>query len=164
MILDKDTMLDEIGNLAYSSGDATRVEDPTGHIMHQYFDIVEDDNIKRVDRTMILAMQRCERLLHRWTKFPKLKRHHSMDNRRDDRPELLMELRVGDKVSETVAESLLALVNEFVEIFVLRDWAGITYKEAYDYWDLRLRETEEQLLECLDLGDDDEDAVLYCGW
>lgn len=149
LIFDAQELLDDIREAAFVQGDAARVNDNYGHDlleqdrehkMHQWMDVVEDDNIHRVRRILLLAMSECEQMLHKMSYF-RLGQSISEDNKEPAKPEYVIELKAHSQFSENSAVYLMRLINEYMTASVLADHAARTYPEAMAYWTAKKEDT-----------------------
>lgn len=164
MLFDKDEILYEIQQLAAAQGDSARIkDDTTGALIEQFVNICSDENIDRPLRTIPLALSRCERIFLPWTRH-NLGKHTSLKNDQQEQKELAVELSVERHFSSELAWSLMRHMQEYIEVYVLDDWAGVTYPEGRKYWAERLENIEKELRDTLSFMDDDCDAFIrpYC--
>lgn len=163
LLFDQDDVLYEIANLAAAQGESSRIEDATGEKMEQFKNICEEGNRDRVLRTVPLAISKCEKILSAWTKN-RMMDHLSLDNALQDKPEFVMEMVVEEHISANIAYALLRFIQEYIEVYVLEDWAGITYPEGRPYWAERLAGIEAELRDLTTYIDDDCCAIIPPNW
>lgn len=163
-IFDQDDMLYEIQQLAAAQADAAKVKDDvTAGALEQFRDVCADDNLDRPLRTIPLAISKCERILHHWTQQP-FGKHTSLKNDQDDRKEFFMELKVEEHFSSDIAWALIRNIQEYIEAFVLYDWAGVTYPDGKKHWTERLIEVEAEMKEMLQYMHDECSAFIPPAW
>lgn len=142
LMFDAEELLDDIREAAYVQGDAARVNDNYGHDlleqdrehkMHQWMDIVEDENIHRVRRVLALSLSECEQMLHKMA-YVGMGGHASEDNMECEKTEYVIELRAHREFNQNSVTYLMRLINEYMTASVLSDHAARTYPEAMEYW------------------------------
>lgn len=142
LIFDAEELIDDIREAAFVQGDAARVNDNYGHDlleqdrehkMHQWIDIVEDENIHRVRRVLALSLSECEQMLHKMA-YRGMYDHTSTDNVEGRKREYVIELVAHRSFSENSVTYLMRLINEYMTASVLSDHAARTYPEAMQYW------------------------------
>lgn len=162
-IFSQDDILFDVQNLAAAQGESSRVEDSTGEKLEQFKNICADGNIERPIKTIPIAISKCEKKLHKWAGFP-IGDHLSIDNAPQDRPEFVMELKVEEHFTTDIAWALMRQIQEYIEMFVLYDWAGITYPEGKQHWLDMLNEAETEIKDLVTYMDDDCDAHISPNW
>lgn len=164
MLFDKDDILFEIQQLAAAQGESARIkDDTTGALIEQFKNVCSEDNIDRPLRTIPLALSKCERILLPWTNHV-IGKHTSIKNDQQEKKELAIEMRVEEHFGSELAWALMRHIQEYIEVYVLEDWAGVTYPEGRKYWTERLLNLEAELKKMLSFMDDDCCAYIkpYC--
>ena len=154
-LFDKDDILFEIQQLAAAQGESARIkDDATGALIEQFKNICAEENLDRPLRTIPLAMSKCERILHNWVQRT-IDKHTAIKNDMDERKELSLELKVEEHFTSELAWSVMRHVQEYIEAYVLEDWAGVTYPEGRKYWTERCILIEDELKKLTEYMDDD---------
>ena len=164
MLFDKDDILFEIQHLAAAQGDAARIkDDATGALLEQFKNVCAEDNVDRPLRTIPLAMSKCERMLHPWSGRV-VGKHSSIKNDIDEKRELAIELNVEEHFTSELAWALMRNIQEYIEVYVLDDWAGVTYPEGRAYWTERMAAIEVEIKKMVTYMDDDCCAHIRPYW
>lgn len=151
LIFDQEELRKDIGDEAYVQGDAAaEAETATRAALHNWMDVVEDDNMPRVTRLLRLATTEVERVLHRLTRNV-IFGHMSLDNTTRKKLEHVVEMRVAVTASETSMVHLLNLIHEYLIARVLREWAGKTSPAFAQYWAERVESLKEEIKSTGDL-------------
>lgn len=150
MLWDKKQLMHEIASTAWveTDSDTENVENTraTDASTHNYKEVAEEENWPMVSRWVDLGINEAEQMLYnltrRHTHF-----HRSIDNHVSKMKEWAMELRVHHEASESTIDLIMGLVNEYLKVRVLKEWAGISYKAALPYWTQKVEELAAQIRE-----------------
>lgn len=167
LMFEQGEILFDVQNLAAAQGESAKVnqkqEDKTFASLEQFMNICDKDNIERAIKTIPIALSRCETMLHEWTKHPQMT-HASIDNLPEDKPEFVLELQVEKHFSNSTAWSLMRNIQEYIEAYVLWDWAGVTYPDAKQHWEDAMQLAENSIRNEMGYMDDECGAHISANW
>lgn len=134
LLFDRESLLYDIGNIAYVEGDVMQTEDP--HAKHQVIDVTEDGNVDRVTRMLDVAHATCVDFLYPYTKS-EIEEGTELDDLFRESGTYKIEMTVPQQFSATTANLLEKWIHEYMVCYVLADWLAITYPAAAEKWGVK---------------------------
>lgn len=155
-----DKIRKELAKLTYAQGKSHRVtssrfmSDGGDSKMEQFKKICSEDNIERVNHTMKLAFGDAETFIAKWARGVK-KCKLSFDNTPDNQQQYMIEIMSDYALEENLSKQLERLIEEYVTVYILEDWASITYPEGQKQWTDKKETLEYKIREMFTLTDED---------
>lgn len=160
MIFGLEKIRKEIAKLAYAQGKSHRVTstrslaDGGESKMEQFKKICNEDNIERVNSTLQLAFGTAETFLGKWARGVK-RTMKSLDNKPDQKQEYAIEIISEYALEDRLQKQLERLIEEYATVYVLEDWASITYPEGQKQWTDKMDALEVRIREMFVITDED---------